>query len=187
MQYQNPNTNFISQAPRDVRQVRVGPKRWPFIILALFLVIVIAGVFCVPYAVLGIGAYREAQAGKTALEQAQQYAEALKLEEAGEYADIASEHFSAAHRNFSSFKVLFWVPWVGTQIKAVDNILVSGKETAGAISELLDIAQDIVEVFELSEEIAEEIVPEVEGQASYMDLSREDKREILRRVYESAH
>jgi len=185
MQYPSPNTNFIGQAPREVRNIRVRPRRWPYFILALFLLLIILGIFSVPYVSMGKSAYEEALAGKKDLEQAQLLAQALKLEEAEEYVDSAVEHFIVARRDFSPFKIFFWVPWVGTQVKAVDNIITTSIETSRAISELLDLGQDILEVFEYTEEVSEGLVPEIEGELSYLDLSREKKREILKRLYES--
>jgi len=181
----NQTANFYTEAPRELKRLRVGPRRWPYFVLSIFLLLIIVGIIAVPYALVGYDAYGDAQAGRVSLEKAQVLAAELKLDEAKVHTDDAVEHFTAASRKFSSFKILFWVPWAGKQIKAIDSVLVSGRETSKAISELLDLAQDILEVFEYSEEVTEGLVPEVEETRSYMDLSREEKREILQRIYES--
>lgn len=181
----NPQTNFMAQAPAELRRLRVGPPRWPYFLLSFFLLFVILGIIAVPYGWVAYEAYGEAQAGKISLEQAQIYAAELNLDEAQVHTDDAVEHFTKASRKFSSFKILFWVPWVGKQVKAIDNVLITSRETSIAISELLDLAQDILAVFEYTEGVTEGIVPEVDESLSYTDLSREEKREILKRIYES--
>lgn len=184
MQYQNPNTNFMAQAPREMRQI-MRPRRWPYILLSLLLVLAIVAVLAIPYGALGLSAYRQAQLGKDSLERAQELAVNLELEEAKVETDKAVEHFTRASRDFSSFKILFWVPWLGTQIKAVDNLLVTGRETSKSISELLDLALDIFEIFQYSEGVAGGLVPDVDQSLSYTDLSPEERRQILKRIYES--
>lgn len=181
----NQETNFMAQAPAELKRLRVGPPRWPYFLLSIFLLLIILGVIAIPYGLVAYGAYEDAKAGKASLEQAQIYAGELNLDEAQASTDDAVENFTSASRKFSSFKILFWVPWVGKQVKAIDNVLVTSRETSIAISELLDLAQDILAVFEYTDGVTEGIMPDVDKSLSYTDLSQEEKREILKRIYES--
>ena len=80
MQYQNPNTNFMAQAPREMRQI-MRPRRWPYVALSLLLVAAILAVLAIPYGALGLSAYRQAQLDMYSLERAQELAVNLELEE----------------------------------------------------------------------------------------------------------
>ena len=182
----NQNTDFFNQAPPEIRKTRFGRRRSLLIILAIVVAIIVLMLLTVPYMGLGYTAYKEAELGKQKLEEAQELAGALELEEAQEAANEAFEHFSRAKNSFIAFRAFTWVPWVGSQIKAIDSLLVTGTETARIVSELLDLAQDILDVFALSEGITNGIMPDVEGDLSYFELSREDKRIILQKIYEAS-
>lgn len=180
----SPTTDFINNAPREIKNSRY-PRRWPYFVLAVSAIVVILIILSVPYLSLAYDVYGHAQLGKKDLEQAQELAASLKFDEAIDYVDSAIEHFSFAERHFSSFKIFLWVPWAGTQIQAVDNIITTSLETSKAISELLYLAKDIFEVFQYTKEVTTGLVPEVGEHISFSDLSREQKREILKNLYES--
>ena len=181
----NLSTDFVNSAPRDIRNVRLGKKKWPYIVLVIVVVVVILGLISVPYASMAFNIYEQANLGKQDLEEAQKLAASLKFEQAGEYVDSAIEHFSLAKQKFIAYKIFLWVPWVGTQVRAVDNILTTSLETSKAIADLLELAQDIFEVFEYTKEVTGGIVPEVEEHITFADLTREQRREILKQLYES--
>ncbi|MDD4995364.1 MAG: DUF4012 domain-containing protein [Patescibacteria group bacterium] len=178
-------TNFVAQAPSEVRNVRVGRPKWPYIGAVLLIIIVVLVIAAVPYALLANNIYNEALAGKANLEEAQNYAVALKFDGAREQIDDAVGHFISARRSFIPFKIFIWMPWIGRQIKAVDSLLETGVETSEAVGDLLEVGEEIYKVFELSEEIKADIKPEISGGVRFIDLDRETKREILKKLYES--
>ncbi|MBU0648945.1 DUF4012 domain-containing protein, partial [Patescibacteria group bacterium] len=181
----NPQTNFMTHAPADIKRPRFGRRKWPYVLAFIVIIIVLLGLLSIPYIGLAQSAYSEALAGKQDLEEAQKLAIALKLEQAEEYVESAIEHFEQADSDLTAFKIFTWVPWLGTQIRAVDNILTTSLETSRAISNILGLAQDIFEVFEYSKELTGELMPEMGEDVSFADLNREQKREILKSLHES--
>lgn len=115
----------------------------------------------------------ESLAGKDAFLKTQD----LLLKQEFDQADVQLKegraHFEAAQVSARQLWEFRWIPMVGRQIRAVDNLLTAGIQTGLALEKITAIASDAMSV--LSEE----------GKKSLAAITMEQKRDILEKFYQS--
>jgi len=87
--------------------------------------------------------------------------------------DNALNDFTNAQIEFSKFKWLKIIPWVGTQVKAVENLLSAGIQTGEGIAIITNLADDIITPYKGNDEL------------TLSSLSEEETRSLLKSIYES--
>jgi hypothetical protein len=85
----------------------------------------------------------------------------------------AVSNFQTAHDELGKARWLSVVPWVGTQIKAVDNVISAGIATGQSIQTINDLAITIIEPLQKNDNI------------SLNSLSEEETRQLLKNIYEA--
>ncbi|MFH1426656.1 MAG: DUF4012 domain-containing protein [Candidatus Kerfeldbacteria bacterium] len=118
--------------------------------------------------------YDESLAAKQSIEYAQTAVANQDFDLAASDLEEAKEHFDTALDNFARFRVYKIIPGLAEQIKAVDNILLAGKNLSSGLQKLVLLVVDINDVIE-----------EKEGDISFGDITAEEKRNILKKMSES--
>lgn len=117
--------------------------------------------------------YTEAMSGKDNFLKAQDQLLKQEFDESGISLDQAINDFKKAQADFSKLKWMKYIPFVGIQIRAVENLLGAGVNTGEAIQKIVVLGKDIITPIKENPKI------------SIADLSPEQTREILRKIYES--
>jgi hypothetical protein len=78
----------------------------------------------------------------------------------------------------------FWrdVPGVGVQIRALEDATTAGSETFVGAKTVLAVARDIFSVSEDAEAVTSELVPTIDPNVSFSELSADEKRAILAKL-----
>lgn len=118
-------------------------------------------------------AQAEALKGKEAFERAQ--AHVLKQEFPAAKTDLAEAQadFEAAQQAAGKLNDLKIIPVVRRQILAIDNVLEAGVHVSIALQQVCDVGQEITSVLK------------DQGDVSLKDISPEQKREMLKKLFES--
>lgn len=118
--------------------------------------------------------YSEAVFAKNNFSQAVAAVQNENFSEATTDLQLAHEHFSKAS---TAMKKMYWmkkVPLLGTQIKAIDNILLAGDNLALAIQPLTGLGSDIYDIAKVQGE-----------ETSFAKINKKKKGEILQKLYDS--
>ncbi|MCI0479653.1 DUF4012 domain-containing protein [Candidatus Uhrbacteria bacterium] len=159
-----------------------SPKKrrlWPWIVAAVVAILLVA---VVPPGIALVRAGIAAQAARSSLKSAEQHLRAMDIEAAQEdvrNAAASVETFRAALRG-----VGFWrdVPLVGTQIRAFEDVANAGAGTLDSASDLLEVASVIVDALRGGTEAASGLGTGIAPTRSFDDLTKEEKRDLLRRL-----
>ncbi len=165
-----------SNKPESGKAKRHGPS-WKFLAWCLAAILILAAV--VPPAIAVVRAGLSAQ-------QAKQELDALKaLAQNGDFA-AAAERAAAARRSLNDARealsgVGFWrdVPYVGTQVRAVQDVTIVSADSLEGAEDLLSVAQSLGEALEQAQQALPQTKPQVESGRKYSDLSKEEKRALL--------
>ncbi len=78
----------------------------------------------------------------------------------------------------------FWrdVPGIGVQIRAMEDATIAGLETFAGAKAVLDAARNIFSASERAEDLTGELVPEIDPDMSFSELSADEKRAILAKL-----
>lgn len=177
-------TNFV-----DLFHRRKAKREKIFLFLRIVLytfliIIVLSFVLLLPYYFTFRNIYDLAQAGKSDLEAATSFAHEFEFEKASIALFSAKDNLTRAHEKIKRLKILKYLPWLGKQYDAVDNLLVSGIETIGALSDLLETAKEIMAVAKEAALVVGEI-PVPQKEITFAQISPEQKREILKKLFEA--
>jgi hypothetical protein len=169
-------------------QEKKGGKRFFLflrIFLYTFLIIVILGFsLLLPHYFTLRNIYDLSLAGKQDLESAALYAKDFDFVKAGIALTSAESNLVEAQDKLAELKFLKYVPWVRKQYDATENLLSSGVETVSALSDLLSIAKEVMSVTEEAGALVNEVnLPQKE--ITFAKISPEQKREILKKLFES--
>lgn len=150
--------------------------RWTAVVLAA--VVLVA---TVPAGVSVLRAGLAAVSAKRSLERAQDKARDLDI--AGAEADLDDARASLVDARELLRGTGFWrdVPGVGTQLRALEDASAAGAETLDAASDLLGVVSVVVDALRGGAAVSGTIQTGVAPTRSYNDLSKEEKRELLRR------
>lgn len=111
--------------------------------------------------------------GKIAFENAQQAMLEQKFGKAKKELKEAEENFLAAQQDIDQLGDLKIIPLVRRQIIAIDKVLSAGVHVAVALQNVCDVGQSMTEVINNDQDV------------SLNDISPEQKREILKQLYEA--
>ncbi len=113
----------------------------------------------------------KATAGKDAFLEAEELLVDQDFSQAQTVLDEAIIHFQESQEIFKKFSWLQYIPWVGTQVRAVDNLFAVGISTGQSIKEVSATASSIVTPLTQNEEI------------SLATLSEEQTHQLLEDIY----
>ncbi|MBI3627090.1 DUF4012 domain-containing protein, partial [Candidatus Uhrbacteria bacterium] len=117
--------------------------------------------------------YDQALAGKSQLEQAFTYLQSQDLVHAREDIQAANLDFKSAHSNIIRSYLWRPLPWVGTQLKAVNLLLGAGVNLTQALDDATLLSQGIMKEFSDRQNL------------SYSAISTDDKRKVLAKIASS--
>ncbi|HJV32708.1 MAG TPA: DUF4012 domain-containing protein [Patescibacteria group bacterium] len=166
-----------------------GRKFWKYALwsfLGLLAAVIVAGLaFVLPVLTAGRELYAQAQAARDDLFAAKAAAEKLDFEVASYRLESASDRFAAAQRAHARLKLAAKLPFYRDEIDAVGDLLEGGHEASIALKEAIDVGADLVAVLK-SGTAAAGAVPDISGDARPVhELTREEKRELLRKLTEA--
>jgi len=164
-------------------------KFWKYALwtlLGLLIAVVVAGLaFVLPVLTAGREVYAQAQAGRDDLFAAKAAAEKLDFEVASFRLEDAAQRFAAAQRAHARLKLAAKLPFFRDEIEAVGDLLEGGHEASIALKEAIDVGADLIAVLK-SGTAAVGAVPDLSGdQRAVHELTREEKRELLRKLTEA--
>lgn len=114
---------------------------------------------------------KDSTAGKDAFLKAQDVLLAQDFSGAQILLGSAVENFESSQKTFKKFLWLKHVPWVGAQVKAVDNLFSVGISSGRSIKEVASVASSVVEPLKKNKEI------------SLATLSEEETHQLLANIY----
>jgi len=165
--------NFIKQDPFINKNKRLKSKILKISLITIGVLFLILLVLTLIYLSPAKKIFTEAQAGKDNFLKAQDYLLKQEFGESDKYLTQAIDNFKQSRNDFKKFKWMRIVPWIGLQIKAVENTIEAGINTGEAIQKIVILADDV-------------ITPIKENQGiSLADLSPEQTRELLKKIYEA--
>jgi len=124
--------------------------------------------------------------GRDALLLARDAAIDLQFEEASGHLQDAETSFAKAKKGFFYLRPLRVVPWLGSQIRAAEAIVVSGQSVIDALGDVLDLGGELIRLSGLSEADIRLIMEGLSPTVTFDDLSSETKLAILMRLNRSA-
>ncbi|MFA5030466.1 MAG: DUF4012 domain-containing protein [Patescibacteria group bacterium] len=137
-------------------------------VLVLFFVVLV-GVYWGPTQQV----IRTATTGKDSFLKAQDLLLAQDFSGAQITLQSAIEDFQSSQKTFKKFLWLEHLPWIGTQVKAVDNLFSVGITTGQSIKEVASVASSIVAPLKKDEEI------------SLAALTPEETHQLLANIYDA--
>ncbi|HTK59838.1 MAG TPA: DUF4012 domain-containing protein [Candidatus Baltobacteraceae bacterium] len=173
----------------DEHRPRSGRKFWKYALwtfLGILIAVIVAGLaFVLPVLTAGREVYAQAQAARDDLFAAKAAAEKLDFEVASAKLESASERFVAAQRAHARLKLAAKLPFFRDEIDAVGDLLEGGYEASTALKEAIDVGADLIAVLR-SGTAAAGAVPSLQGDTRAVhELSRDEKRELLRKLTEA--
>ncbi|MFZ6036053.1 MAG: DUF4012 domain-containing protein [Patescibacteria group bacterium] len=169
-----PTRNFVSNKDIFKHASRKRRKKtlW-YCLSAVALLLIIIGGLIAAYWQPAKEVMAYGTAGKDGFIEAQELLLSQDFSAAETELHGAIEDFQSAQKTFSKFLWLKYLPVLGTQIKAIDNLLSVGVATGQSISEVSVVAASIVEPLKQDEEI------------SLATLSEEQTHQLLEDIYNS--
>lgn len=152
---------------------RVARRAWPYTWPVLAGIAAILLLFGALYGPRFRTIYREAIAGKNDLSKAQDYVVAQEFTEAFALLTSGREHLVSAQANVQKLGMLRSLPWVKTQILAIDELLAAGIATTSGVERLSTWAERVVKPFKTGKSF------------SLGSLTPEQKRAILKAIFEA--
>ncbi|OGY78993.1 MAG: hypothetical protein A3B74_03850 [Candidatus Kerfeldbacteria bacterium RIFCSPHIGHO2_02_FULL_42_14] len=117
--------------------------------------------------------YTNALSGKQQLEEAQKFFEAQRFGDGATALVQARKDFQSAKENLDHVSELKFIPLVGRQIRAVEDILIAGIQLSSALEKIVRFGDEIFSVLEQEKDLTlDQITPE-------------QKVAILKRMYEA--
>lgn len=152
--------------------------RWPWVLLG---VIIVVCLLCAPLVYAAIGAGTHARSAKQSLQTAYAQMSARSFKEAQTSLETTRLELVAARASWQWVGPWGLVPWVSTQVQAVDNAFEAGSIGLDAAEQVLQAAVRIQDAFDAVSQ-APGLSPDVASHRSFRDLSPQEKRSILARI-----
>lgn len=171
MHMKNKKLNFMR--PRKALYLpkkKYNKKLW-YGLGALLVVLMVPAVLAAVYWAPAQEVMQTATAGKDEFLQAEDLLLSQDFSGAQITLESAISDFESAQQKFEKFLWLEHIPWVGTQVKAVDSLFSVGIATGRSIKEVASVASSVVAPITKEEEI------------SLASLTPEDKRQLLENAY----
>lgn len=173
---QNQGTPISDEKPVMERKKRRGPS-WKFLVFILILLLGVAGLVIPGISVVRAGLL--ARDAKTRLD------EIKVLVAKGDYTG-AQASAAAARQSLQEAKTVlngvgFWrdMPYVGTQVRAVQDAAVVSADSLEGAEDLLAVAQQLTEALQEAQEAIPQTQLNVGTTRNYADLSKDEKRALL--------
>ena len=115
-------------------------------------------------------AYNSALEGRRLFDDAQHSVEIMDMSNAAVKLDAATNEFKNSQNLLKRFRVFNFVPFLGKQVSAVDNLLSTVIYTGTALAEVAKLSHEIIAPFSETENL------------TFSHLSREDKRQIFSQI-----
>ncbi|MFA5107373.1 MAG: DUF4012 domain-containing protein [Patescibacteria group bacterium] len=141
--------------------------------IPLGVIIIILGIFAVKYLSPMRSLVAHAKNGKNSFTTAQQAVTDERFREAGDTLVTAQKELALAQQEIEKMGGLRSIPYVKTQLSAVDNILKAGTQTASALSKIAYLADEIITPVKTDAEF------------SLAKLKPEQKHVILQKISEA--
>jgi len=122
-----------------------------------------------------------AQKAKHALSGVEKNIRTLEFEAAQVNLNEATEELRQGRRHLRGVGVWRDLPWSGTQIRGLENALSAGIETLEGVNDLLETARIVVDVIKVGESALSGVGVAIPPTRRFADLTKEEKREMLRR------
>jgi hypothetical protein len=185
-----PTFNFIPEDPEPVEQPEpFGVRRvsfWKRGSTRLFVAIIVLAVIVLG-AVSALGVSRLLSGGeraKAGIEAAQTAAAEFDFSGAR---DGVAEAIAGLEQARSGLQLLVWtrpVPYIGDQVSAISAVVDAGLDSAAALSQAIDIAQDVYEVV-IEAQALLDVKKTGERVESFADLTPATKADLLRALHNS--
>lgn len=146
----------------------VSPKRTVTVFIVLFILLLGLYIF-LTYKFIK-NTYAAALDGKSHLEKALTLIESENLADGKKEVDLANKDFSNGRLMIRATYLWRPLPWVGTQIKTVNNVMGAGVNLTGALSDSLGLGLDIFKQYLDKKDI------------SFSSLTRQQKGDILGKI-----
>ena len=166
----------VSGSSEPPAKRRRGPS-WKFLIFALLVIGLLAALVIPAIAVVRAGIY--AQQAKQGLDDVR------RLAESGDYAG-AQERAAATRTSLQNAGtalggVGFWrdMPYVGTQVRAIQDVAVVSADSLEGVEDLLSVAQALGDALAQAQEAIPQTQVPVAPNRNYSDLTKEEKRALL--------
>ena len=163
------STNFVKKKKKNPKRISCL-KKW--LIYGGGIIVVIAVVFGLHYSTAK-AVYENAISGKEDFLKAQGAIGAQDFAGAGKALGTAEEKLLTAKEEFQKLRKFRFIPGMGRQISAIDNILIAGIELSSGLQELTKLGETIFSPIKQN------------GSVSLAEISAEETRMILQKLYES--
>lgn len=168
----NFKNNFLEPKPVAKAKNKLWKKiKIPVITLGVIILIILIfiGIYLSPVKKI----YNEAMAGKNNFLKAKDYLIKQEFELSGKSLEEAINNFQSSQNAFKKIKWLEKIPWLGTQVSVIDNLLMAGIETGQAIKKMVNLAEEIIAPFKKDDAF------------TISSLNSEDKKELLGKIYQA--
>lgn len=136
---------------------------------------------CAPLVYAAVGAGTHVRAAKQSLQTAYAQMSARSFKEAQTSLEATRVELIAARVSWQWVGPWGFVPWVSTQVQAVDHAFEAGSIGLDAAEQVLQAAMHVQDAFDAVSQ-APGLSPDVASHRSFRDLSPQEKRSILARV-----
>ncbi len=151
------------QSKRHVRIVKIT-------LLSLGGIVVFLGILGVVSYAPGRDAYQAALRGKENFDKAQSALSKQDFNSTVDYLHSANSEFDLSMQRFSKIRYLRFIPIIGKQISAIQNILLTVSQTGRALESVGVLGRDILQPFEQGTDL------------QFAHLSRKEKEQIFKQI-----
>ncbi|MFA4954227.1 MAG: DUF4012 domain-containing protein [Patescibacteria group bacterium] len=169
----------VQDETTPTQRPRRHARRFIWAGLAVLLIVLLGAT--VPAGVEFSRAAWSAQSAKQHLTQAKTMAEKMDLEGAQSEVALAKDDLISARTSLG--RVGFWrdLPGIGTQLRALEDAALAGTQTLEGAGEILSVFQTVTEALRGGSLAAQNLNTGIAPTRRFSDLSRDEKRELLRK------
>ncbi len=164
------------ETPTEKKAARKQRQRGPVFLFFVLILIV------VPYVASGIFFLRSASAAQAAVYRATDAVEARDFTGASRALDAMGEQLDRMQGLLIPWRLLRSLPWIGTQVTAVEHTVLAGKNTVAALQRGLTAGQEIFALAGAAESISGMTDTLVDPTKNLGTLSVVERRAILEKV-----
>ncbi|EKD46174.1 MAG: hypothetical protein ACD_68C00120G0003 [uncultured bacterium] len=162
--------NRIKPIKNNQKRAKKYLKITTAVLAIVILIFVVIGVIAYQPAK---SAYQKAFSGKDKILRAQELVITQDLDNAGKELAGANQDFKTARDEIAKVSWLKMIPFVGSQIKAAENMVLAAEEMTSALTEVVDVVEIIIVPFKADEN------------RSFHDFTVAEKEQVLQALYES--
>jgi len=165
--------DFLKRSGKKKRKkikTKFYKKRWFIILVSILLILIISAGLSYNSAK---AAYQYAMLGKDKILSAPDLLSEMKLEEAVQAINDGLDNFRAADQQVNRLVIFKYIPLIGRQVRAVDDLLSAGVDLGQAASQIADLGLAIYEIAGNSEDV------------NFAEVTEEQKEQILQKISEA--